>query len=375
MKKILILNHGLHIAGVSRTLVNFANALVNHGYEVTIKIEINDFTLQAELDPRVKCSLFLEEPHPFGIRIRGFLRFYSRYLKWLLKQPAEKQYRLVVRDKCDVEIAFNRGAAANIISASTNHKSRKLVWVHNDYMKNSNPLAGFRDLKDAQQGYAKFDRIVCVSEQAECSFAQKFGPGYPLTTRYNIMDFDRIRRDAVKEKITTEKFTIVAVGRLSEQKNYRLMLDVIEELNRRCIPAECWIIGGGELEQELKQYKEEKDLRNVRFWGAQTNPYPYMKCADLYLSTSIYEGLSTTTIEALILGKPCVVTDCTGMKNILGENNEYGVVTSFAVPQIADAIEKMIWDEGFRSHYAQMAAERANYFEPESAFRKIEALF
>ena len=321
MKKIIILNYGLHISGVSRTLVNFANALVNHGYDVTVKIEIPDFTLQSELDSRVKCSLFLKEPHPFGMRIRGFLRFYSRYLKWLLKQPAEKQYRFVVRDEYDIEIAFNRGAAANIISASKNLKSKKLVWVHNDYMKNSNPLAGFRDLKDAQRGYAKFDSIVCVSEQAERSFAQKFGSGYPLTTRYNIMDFERICSDALKEKISTEKFTIVAVGRLSEQKNYKLMLDVIAELNHRNIMVGCWIVGGGELEQELKKYKEDRSLHNVKFWGAQTTPYPYMKCADLYLSTSIYEGLSTTTIEALILGKPCIVTDCTGMKNILGQNN------------------------------------------------------
>lgn len=375
MKKILILNHGLHIAGVSRTLVNFANALVNHGYDVTIKIEIIDFTLQKELDPRVNCSLFLEEPHPFGIRIRGFLRFYSCYLKWLLKQPPEKQYRLVVRDEYDVEIAFNRGAAANIISASTNKSSRKLVWVHSDYMKNRNPLAGFQDINDAQKGYSRFDRIVCVSEQAERSFEQKFGSGYPLTTKYNIMDFNRIRNNAVKENITKEKFTIVAVGRLSGEKNYKLMLDVVGELNRRGTDVSCWIVGGGELESQLKQYKDEKSLDNVTFWGAKTNPYPYLRCADLYLCTSIYEGLSTTTIEALILGKPCIVTDCTGMKNILGKNNEYGIVTSYQVTEIADKIEWMIENEEVRKHYAEKALERAADFDPAVAFRRIEELF
>ena len=59
--KILILNHGLHISGVSRALVNFANELCRHGHDVTIKIEINDFTLANELDPRIKTSLFLKE--------------------------------------------------------------------------------------------------------------------------------------------------------------------------------------------------------------------------------------------------------------------------------------------------------------------------
>ena len=60
LKKIIILNHGLHIAGVSRTLINFANALVKKGYDVTAKIEIDDFTLKNELDERVKTSLFFK---------------------------------------------------------------------------------------------------------------------------------------------------------------------------------------------------------------------------------------------------------------------------------------------------------------------------
>ena len=50
-KKIIILNHGLHIAGVSRALVNLANALVARGHDVTIKLEINNFTLAKDLDP------------------------------------------------------------------------------------------------------------------------------------------------------------------------------------------------------------------------------------------------------------------------------------------------------------------------------------
>ncbi len=375
MKRVIILNYGLHIAGVSRTLVNFANALVNHGYDVTIKIEIPDFTLLPELDPRVKCFLFLKEPHVFGMRIQGFLRFYGKWLKWLLKQPAEKQYKLVVREKYDIEIAFNRGAAANIISASTNRDARKLVWVHNDYMHNSNPLAGFKNLQDARNGYLKFDHVVCVSEQAEKSFEQKFGQGLKLVTRYNIMDIEKICRDSLIQATKKSGFTIVAVGRLSEQKNYPLMLDVMKELEQRECPVECWIVGGGELQEELLFYQEKNHIVNVKFLGAKTNPYPYIKNADMYLSTSIYEGLSTTTIEALILGKPCLVTPCTGMTDILGENNEYGIVTSFDAVEIANHIQKLMVDQKLKKHYEYKALERAKDFDPELAFRRIEELF
>ena len=70
-KKVLILNYALHISGVSRTLINFANSLVEHGYDVTVRLFENDFTLAKELDDRVKCSLLLREWRLFGVRIWG----------------------------------------------------------------------------------------------------------------------------------------------------------------------------------------------------------------------------------------------------------------------------------------------------------------
>jgi len=374
MKKIIIFNCGLHISGVTRTLVNFANSLVNHGYDVTIKIAEPDFTLISELDSRVKVALFFKEPKPFGIRIKGFLRFYSLYLNMLLKLPASIQYALVVHKRYDVEIAFNRGAAAHIISGSTNNKAKHLVWVHNDYMQNDNPLAGFKSLKDAQYGYASFDHIVCVSEQAEKAFEEKFGAGYPLTTRYNIMDVERIKSMADSTPVEKGKFTVVAVGRLCEGKNYKLLLDAVKILNDKNIDFDCQIIGDGALKNELLEYKEALCLDNVYFLGAKENPFPYVKAADLYVSSSIYEGLSTTTIEALLLGKPCVVTDCTGMTNILGENNEFGVVVPIEKEALADAIEKMMVDDKLRCYYTEKAIERAQYFNPEIAFDRIEEL-
>ena len=100
-----------------------------------------------------------------------------------------------------------------------------------------------------------------------------------------------------------------------------------------------------------------------------------MASADLYVSSSIYEGLSTTTIEAIILGKPCVVTDCTGMRTILGNNNEYGIIVPIDAKSLADAVEKMMTDSECYNHYKLKAAERTGLFDPEVSFGKIEELF
>lgn len=240
-------------------------------------------------------------------------------------------------------------------------------------MKNDNPLAGFKNLEDAKNGYAKFDNIICVSKQAEIAFKEKFGNTYPLVTRWNIMDVDRILRMAAVQKIDKSDFTIVAVGRLCEAKNYTMLLDAIALLRERGLQPSVWIIGGGSMEKMLLEYQENNHLDKVSFLGAKENPYPYFAAADLYVSASVYEGLSTTVIEAMILSKPVIATNCTGMEDILG-NSEFGMLIPITAWDLAGAIEKMMLDETLRRHYIEQSKRRSKAFDPETTFQKIEEL-
>ena len=137
---------------------------------------------------------------------------------------------------------------------------------------------------------------------------------------------------------------------------------------------DLWIVGGGAEMDALKAQKEKMGLDNVTLWGAQGNPYPYLAAADGYVCSSIYEGLSTTTIEALVLGKACVVTDCTGMRDILGDS-EYGLVVPIDAEALADGMEKLLTDDSLRTHYEKMAAIRAEFYAPERCIEEIEKLF
>lgn len=373
-KKIIILNHGLHIAGVSRALVNLANALVERGHEVTIKLEINNFTMAKDLDPRVKRQLFLPEWRIFGVRIPGFLRYYHWFLKQLYKISPHRLYRRVVGRGYDVEIGFNRGAAARIVAASSSKTAKKLVWVHNDYMRCDNATAGFASTEEAAEAYRKFDHIVCVSKQSEVAFEERFGKYDSLTSKSNILSFNEIRNKAEGGAVAHNRLTLCAVGRAAEQKNYPMLLEAAAILKKKGIEFDIWIVGGGALLDALKDQKERLGLDNVTFWGAQENPYPYLAAADGYVCSSVYEGLSTTTIEALVLGKACVVTDCTGMRDILGDS-EYGLVVPIDADSLAQGMEKMLTDANLRAHYEKMAIERAQFYAPERCVAEIEKLF
>lgn len=374
MKKIIILNHGLHIAGVPKALVNLANALAEKGNDVTVKLEINDFTLAGDLDSRVKTQLFLKEWRIFGRRIPGFLRFYNLFLKMMYKLSPKLLYKIIVGKGYDVEIAFNRGAAARIIAASAKKTAKTLAWVHSDYMRCGNGLAGFFSREEAAEAYGHFDQIVCVSPQSLRAFREAIGDYNTLVTRHNIVDFQRIRKQSQESVPACTGKLLTAVGRLCEAKNYPMMLDAAALLKQRGVEFTLWIVGGGADREALEQKKQALGLDCVEFLGSKQNPYPYLAAADAYVCSSIYEGLSTTTIEALILGKPCVVTDCTGMRDILGDS-EFGMVVPITAEALADGMEKILTDETLRTHYANQAAVRAEEYALGKCLKEIEALF
>ena len=373
-KKIIILNHGLHIAGVSRALVNLANALVQRGHDVTIKLEINNFTLAKELDPRVKRELFLPEWRIFGIRIPGFLRYYHWFLKRFQKIPPRRLYRRIVGKGYDVEIGFNRGAAARIVAASESKTAHRQVWVHSDYLRCGNGLAGFSSQEEAREAYGKFHRIVCVSSQAERSFRELFGDFDSITVRSNILDFDHIRHQAQAQIPAKTGKVITAIGRVCEAKNYPMLLEAAAILKKKGVDCGLWIVGGGAELAELTAQRDALGLGNVVLWGARENPYPYLAAADGYVCSSVYEGLSTTTIEALVLGKACVVTDCTGMRDILGDS-EYGLVVPIDARALAEGMEKILIDDALRIHYEEKAAQRSAFYAPQRCIEEIEKLF
>lgn len=158
-------------------------------------------------------------------------------------------------------------------------------------------------------------------------------------------------------------------------KNYTLLLDACHELNCRNVDFECYVIGKGEEYETILQKKKELHLDNVILVGATPNPYAYMAQSDVYVSTSIYEGLSTTTIEALILNKPCVVTDCTGMREILEDN---GIVHGRIVPieknALADTIQELYNEPEKLSELAKLASIRSKAFESEVLYERIMEL-
>lgn len=101
--------------------------------------------------------------------------------------------------------------------------------------------------------------------------------------------------------------TIVGVGRLSNAKNFALLLDALSFLP----DVRALIVGEGPLRSNLEEKVRASGLTNrAQLVGFQKNPYKYMLNSDAFVLSSKFEGLPTVLIEALALGVPVVSTDC-----------------------------------------------------------------
>ena len=133
--------------------------------------------------------------------------------------------------------------------------------------------------------------------------------------------------------------------------------------------------GIGEEEGSLKKAAQNLGVENTfQMVGYRTNPYKYVKNCDLYVCSSHSEGFSTSVTESLIVGTPVVATLCSGMTELLGENNEYGIVTENNEDALYEGIKKMLTTPDLLEAYAAKAKERGKAFSTEKTVKAVEEM-
>ena len=132
-------------------------------------------------------------------------------------------------------------------------------------------------------------------------------------------------------------------------------------------------MGQGELKSEIEHQIADCDVQDrVVIKPFQANPFPYVKAADVLLSSSVAEGFSLVICEAMALGTPVVSTRTAGPVEIL--QDKYGLLCEHDDESIAAAVELMYLNAELRCNYAQSALSRVQDFAVENTMKQIYAL-
>lgn len=152
-------------------------------------------------------------------------------------------------------------------------------------------------------------------------------------------------------------------------------MKIHKKLIEENIKNHIYILGIGEEKEKYEKYLTENNLTDTfTFLGYRDNPYKYVKKADLYVCSSRREGFSTAVTEALIVGTPVVSTNCSGAYELLGKNNEYGIVTENNEDALYEGIKKILTTPDLLEAYAAKAKERGKAFSTEKTVKAVEEM-
>lgn len=166
----------------------------------------------------------------------------------------------------------------------------------------------------------------------------------------NPVDIERFNRP----KIQHDDFIIITAGRLSEQKNQKLLIEAVGELKNEINNLKLIILGDGPLREELDSFIRGKGLDEiVRLLGNVDNIEDYYAKADIFALCSLYEGVPLVILEAMAAGLPVITTDVGGIKDILQDG---GILVPAGDDRAyIDALRQLISDKSALSSIGKKA--------------------
>lgn len=331
--KILFFHFDLGNGGAEKVLVNLLKALDYDKYDVTLYLLFKYGVNLPTLPSNVKL-LYLFNRKPF----RGI----THLLKLLSPRLLHK---LLIKDKYDIEIAYIEGAPTRIIGGCENLNTKLFSWVHTETV--SDLLGTYRSFREAKKSYERFCKVLFVSEASRNSFIHQTGwSSLPTDVCHNVINTDEILRlssDKINFQLNLSKMNLCSVGRLNEIKGYDRLVRILGNLKQKITIDWClFILGHGEQRSVIENTIVECGLENNIFLlGYDMNPYKYVSKMDLFICSSYKEGYSTAVTESIIVGTPVITTDCSGMREILGDSDA-GIIVPNNDAALSEILEELL---------------------------------
>lgn len=310
-KTIVFCTDSLNIGGIEKALINLSNALIKDN-KYNIKICVKNYEknyLQGLLDEKIEVTYITrEKKQQYLFRIFEKIREFNRFKKFV--------------DNSEIIIDYYDGNFYKWFSKIKNKK--KIVYFHTIL-----PKLHIYKTKDLNEILTKiYDKYIVLTEGAKNELVENGVRKEKIEKIYNIIDYKSIELNGEdtsdlteEERLNIEKEYFITIGRLvSDSKDYETLLKAFSKINEN-----LYIVGEGPYRKEIeKTIKELKIEDRVKLIGAKKNPYIWLKKSKGLILSSKYEGLSNVILEALVLEKRVISSDCPyGPREIL-KNSEFG---------------------------------------------------
>jgi len=354
-KKILIRIGSLRHGGAEKVLVTFLKNLPKDKYEIDLLLNLYSGKYLSQVPDWVNIIYLNKGEMITTNRLQDIPEKAARVIfQTVLKEFPDLLYSFILKDKkYDIEFAAIHGMRDEILH-STNHASKKIVWIHND-------LSQVKEYTDEEiQKFFGFDSIMVISKKIEKLFldlARNDTEKQKVIKIYNPLDTEEILSKAELPAINyefDEKLpTFISVGTVFPQKGFDRLLKVHKKLLDEGLQHKILIIGDGYDFENIKNLKSELGVDDTAtMLGFSDNPYPYFKDSDFYILSSRYEGFPTVLFEAITLKKKIIATEVSGVNEMLN-NGELGLIVENSEHGIYEGMKKALTNPEFFSVFTE----------------------
>lgn len=358
--------------GAERVLVNILQRIDLDKYDIDLCVVMKYGRYFKELPEGIGVTVLLHRVLIARILTylytRFSIRFFYRYL-----------VRLKLRKRYDVAISFVDSSYTELIFMLPYPVKMKIAWSHASVASYSN-FSKFYSKRYVEkliyQRYRRMDTLVFVSNDSMEEFIRIFGRYKDMRVIYNVLDINGIIQKSEQKQLEHNGITqIAAFGSLYPVKGYDKLIAASEMMHKEGLKFKVRIFGEGYLKGKLQGMIDEAGLNDIVILeGFCPNPYPYMRAADIFTMTSVSEALPTSLCEAMVLGKPVVVTDCSGCKELVN-HGQYGIMTKQTVQSIYEGLKEMVTDTDLRQKYSALSRKRSAIFDDTRAMERLYQLF
>lgn len=274
-------------------------------------------------------------------------------------------------------VHLETGAASEIVYAFPYCLTKQFKLITHSHNGNGySPLINslFRPIVNLSSSI----RLACSVEAARWLFGKNNLTKVKIVNNGIDIDrftFNKIGRQKIRNRYGIHDDTLLVghIGRFSEQKNHKFILEIFKKVKAKVPNAMLMLIGVGELEKEIRDQVHQFGLdSNVIFCGLKSNTEDFYSAFDVFLMPSLYEGLPIVGIEAQSEGLPCFFSS--NISSLIQITSNANIISLDETPEIwADKIIKSWKNSQNRKNYAQVVSDKG--FSIKSTIKELERVY
>lgn len=347
-KTLMFYINAIHDGGAERVIIQLAHHFANIGYRavlVTSFIDINEYPVPDNVE---RISIEQEQIQQSKLkrnisRILALRKFCKKYNpEALISFMAEPNFRAII--------------------ATAGLPVKRIVSVRNDpnreYRGKIGNIVGKYIIPRA-------DGCVFQTREAQQWFSKKF----QKKSEVIFNDVDKVFFET-KYRGSND---IVTLGRLSSQKNQKMLIKAFSMIADSYPEHNLLIYGVGPLEQELRELISKLHLEErVILKGLTTDAPSVLAATGIFVLSSDYEGMPNALMEALAIGVPCIATDCPcGGPRVLIDNGVNGLLVPVGDKEkMAETLSALLDNVELAKKLSVNAREQARAYRTELVFNK-----